>query len=139
MTLIAVAIDRNGKYGPLLTEHFETDHIPYNDLEVSIDKDLAAFRNTSTINWSSSGGDVVQYRYILKETGSHLWQNVFEQSVEMAQETMYLSPGLYYITSLEGTSAKISNLTEGTEYIMIVVAVDADGNISVADSWTFTY
>ena len=57
----------------------------------------------------------------------------------MAQETMYLSPGLYYITSLEGTSAKISNLTEGTEYIMIVVAVDADGNISVADSWTFTY
>ena len=139
MTLLAIAIDRQGRYGPLLIEEFETVPIPYNSLNVSINKDIAALRSSSSINWSVSNGEAVQYRYLFRETGSHLWQNVLDTSAEVAQETMYLNPGMYYINSTTEASATVSGLTSGTEYVIVVVAVDSEGNTSVADSWTFTY
>jgi hypothetical protein len=30
-------------------------------------------------------------------------------------------------------------MISGKEYIIVAVAADSEGNISVADSWTFTY
>jgi hypothetical protein len=64
---------------------------------------------------------------------------VLDTSAEVAQETMYLNPGMYYINSTTEASATVSGLTSGTEYVIVVVAVDSEGNTSVADSWTFTY
>lgn len=140
MVLLATAIDRAGRYGPLLTEVFATDPLPYNNsLQVKIDKDLEALRSTSEVSWSTTGGEAVEYRYLFKNTDGYLWSNTLEKSVEYAQEMMYISPGLYYITSTVSPTATLSSLNPGTEYILVVVAVDADGNISKSDSWRFTY
>lgn len=139
MTLIALAIDRAGKYGPLFMEEFYTQPIPYNSIKVSIDKDPESLRKSSVITWTADSDDVTEYRYILRDTENHLWKNTLEASVQTAQEKMYLDPGLYYITHTETPQASVPGLTSGKEYIIIVVAADSEGNISLADSWTFTY
>lgn len=139
MTLVALAIDRSGKYGPLFMEEFYTQPIPYNSIKVSIDKNLESLRESSAISWTADSDEVTEYRYILRDTENHLWQNALEASVQTAQEKMYLDPGLYYITHTETPQASVSGLTSGKEYIIIVVAADSEGNISLADSWTFTY
>lgn len=139
MILMAVATDKYGQYGPLLVEMFETEPIPYNGIKVSIDKDIEAARNTETLTWSTTGGEVVGYRYFLQSTSSYRWINTFLTDVSYVQETLYLDPGLYYLNSGTTPSASTKGFTKGTEYILVVCAADAEGNISKADSWTFTY
>lgn len=139
MVLLSIAIDKSGRYGPLLAEIFQTDAIPYNSLKVHIDKDINAVRSSGTINWSVSGGDAVGYRYFLQTTDRYVWVNTLMENATIVEETFYLSPGLYYLNSSTVPSIPASALTAGTEHILIVSAVDADGNISKADSWTFTY
>ncbi|MBQ2874069.1 MAG: hypothetical protein IJE85_02110, partial [Bacteroidales bacterium] len=136
MTLVALAIDRLGKYGPLFMEVFKTNQIPYNSLEINIIENI---EDPGLISWEVSGGDASQYRYICRETDSYLWKNTLGASVLKAQETMFLDPGLYYINSVNTPSASLDAAVSGEEYIIIVTAVDEDGNISVADSWTFEY
>lgn len=137
--LVALAIDRAGKYGPLFTEEFVTEHIRYSPLKVTIEKDIDKVRNSSVITWTASEGAPAEYRYIFKGTDSYLWNNTLEGSVLTAQERMYLDSGLYYINHTSEPEAIVNDLTSGQEYIIVVVAADADGNVSEADSWTFTY
>lgn len=139
MILAALAIERTGRYGPLFIEEFRTEAIPYTSKKVSINKDIDKVRESSIISWTIAEGEVSEYRYIFRETDSYLWQNTLQESVLSAQETMYLNPGLYYINHTTTPEATMSNLVSGQEYIIIVVAAEEDGNISVADSWTFTY
>ena len=138
MFLIAVAIDINGRYGPLFEEVLQTVPIPYNSMKVVIDKNLEALKSSSTINWSVTGGEPVEYRMFFNHTGNHYWNNVFYCTTEMVQEKMYLDSGMFYIHHLDVPYYKPS-LAAGTEYIIIVTAADADGNISVADSWIFSF
>ena len=139
MMLVAVAIDRSGKYGPLFTEEFVTDPIHYNPMKVSIDRDVEKVRTSSAISWTISGGSPAEYRYIFKETDSYLWNNTLEGSVTTAQDKMYLDPGMYYISHTSEPEAVPAGMIAGKEYIIVVVAADAEGNISEADSWIFTY
>lgn len=139
MRLIAVAIDRSGKYGPLFTEEFVTDPIHYSPTKVTIDKNIDNVRNSSVISWSVSGEAPAEYRYIFKGTDSYLWNSTLEGSILAAQEKMYLEPGLYYISHTSEPKAVLSGMVAGNEYIIVVVAADAEGNISEADSWIFTY
>ena len=139
MMLVAVAIDRSGKYGPLFTEEFLTDPIHYNPMKVSIDRDVEKVRTSSAISWTISGGSPAEYRYIFKETDSYLWNNTLEGSVTTAQDKMYLDPGMYYISHTSEPEAVPAGMIAGKEYIIVVVAADAEGNISKADSWTFSY
>ena len=52
---------------------------------------------------------------------------------------MYLSPELYYIEKTSGSYAPLNNLVRGTEYMLVVTAVDQNDASSIADSWTFVY
>lgn len=139
MILVALAIDRAGKYGPLFTEEFVTQHISYNSMKVAIDKNVDKVKESLEISWTVTGGAPAEYRYIIKEKDSYLWNNTLEGSVLTAQEKMYLDPGLYYISHTNEPKAVLSNMISGKEYIIVAVAADSEGNISVADSWTFTY
>lgn len=136
--VLSVAVDKDGRYGPLLMEEMQTDPIPYNDLKVAINKDQNAVGNTSSVEWSVSNGKAVQYKYILTTTDDYLWTDILESSVLYAQENMYLSP-IYYVNTTSGTSASLSGMDAGQEYIIIVAAVDSKGGMSVADSWIFNY
>ena len=122
-----------------LTEVFQTDPVPYNNLKVNIDKDINAVKSSGTITWTVSGGTAVSYSYFLKPASGYRWIDTFQQDVTRVEEELYLNPGLYYFGSSNTPSISTSQITESGEQILIVTAVDADGNISKADSWTFTY
>ena len=139
MTMLAVAIDASYRYGSLLIQNFKTDKLPYNSMMVNIDENPSYSDGKINIGWTVTGGDAVGYRYICKESDGHLWKNVLEESSVVAQEKMFLDPGLYYIANTTEPRAVISNLVSGQEYVLIVTAVDSAGNSSVADSYTFVY
>ena len=138
MTLLALAIDYQGRYGSLTMEHLQTIPLAYNSMTVNINENIEKL-GSSTVEWSVSGGNASSYRYIIRETDSHLWTNVLAEDITIAQEKMFLEPNLYYINHTAEASAKLSNMVSGKEYILIVVAVDENGASSVADSWKFTY
>lgn len=138
-TFLSIAVDRNGKYGPLFEEVYTTESIPYNSMTVTIDKDIDELRSTSTVKWSVSGGEASEYRYIFRGTDGNLWKNTLEGSVQTAQEIMFMSPDIYYISKTKESQAVLSGLTSGKEYVIVVTAADENGNGSIADSWIFTY
>lgn len=136
-TLLAIAIDKKGKYGNLFEEEYMTLGLPYNDLSVSIDKDIESVKENGRISWHADGA--VSYRYILFATDSYRWTATFGSSIDIAEREMILDPGLYYIEKTTNPYALISNPVAGKEYVLMVVAVDAAGNASRPDSWIFTY
>lgn len=138
-TLVALAVDKKGKYGPLFRQEFTTVAIPYNDTTVEINQDHDALKSDQTLRWSvSGGGDVAEYRYIFTETDRHLWTGTLESSVKKAGETMYLDPGIYYISKTTDTYAKVS-MENGKEYMFVILAVDTDGRPSPVSHWKFVY
>ena len=137
-TLIAIAVDKMGKYGELFTQEITTVPIPYNDSEIVIEKDLEALRNDQTIRWNITGGSAAEYRYIITPTDKYLWTGTLESSVKKSAETLFLDPGLYYITRTTDASAKVS-MENGKEYVFVILAVDETGSSSAAANWFFTY
>lgn len=137
-TLIAIAVDKKGLYGELFQQEYTTLSLPYNDITVSIDKDIEAVKGNGRISWSADG-DAVSYRYIFFATDSYRWTATFGSSIDIAEREMILDPGLYYIEKTTNPYALVSEPVAGKEYVLVVVAVDAAGNASRPDSWIFTY
>lgn len=137
-TMLALAINSSGKYGPLYTQEYVTEEIPYNSLTVDIDKDIQRLREDQTLRWTVTGGDAVQYRYIFTAKDRHLWTGTLDSSIDKADEVMALNSGLYYINHTTETELEVS-LESGKEYIFIVTAVDESGNSAVSSYWEFTY
>lgn len=137
-TLIAIAVNTSGKYGPLFSQTYTTLDIPYNGMTVKIEEDLEKLKEDQTVRWSTEGGDPSEYRYIFTAKDRHLWTNTLGSSIDKADEVMALNPGLYYISKTTAAEAKVS-LESGKEYILIVTAVDEDGKSSESSWWEFTY
>ena len=139
MTVVILPVNAMGVYGKLFTETFRTKAVPYSSYSVTIDEAVVSENGQDYIKWNVSEGKPSGFRYIIRATDNHLWTNTLQGSVLRAQETMYLSPELYYIEKTTDSRAPLNNLTKGSEYILIVTAVDENGASSVADSWTFIY
>lgn len=138
-TQLAIGVDRHGYYGKLFVEEFTTLGLPYNDITISIEEDIAAVRKNNTLKWDTTGGEAASYRYILYETDSYRWLNTFYSSIEIAETKLILESGLYYIEKTTNPYAVLDNAAAGKEYVLVVVAIDAAGNASKPDSWIFTY
>ena len=139
MTVVILPVNAMGVYGKLFTETFRTKAVPYSNYSVTIDEAVVTENGQDYIKWNVSEGKPSGFRYIIRATDNHLWTNTLQGSVLRAQETMYLSPELYYIEKTTDSRAPLNNLTKGSEYILIVTAVDENSASSVADSWTFIY
>lgn len=139
MTAVILPVNMMGVYGKLFTETFRTEAVPYSGYSVEIQEAVVTENGQECIRWNVSGGEAAGFRYIIRATDNYLWTNTLQCSVLRAQETMYLSPDLYYIEKTTDSYAPLNNLTKGSEYILIVTAVDENGASSIADSWTFIY
>lgn len=142
LTFLAIAIDRQGRYGPLLVEEYQTIPIEYNDLIVEIEKDIDKLKeNNGVLNWTVSGGEAAGYRYFFRRTDNNYWTNTFQYDYTMIQEKMVMSPGVFYINKTNDSFATLKepSLEEGVEYVFVVLAVAADQSCSEADHWIFTY
>lgn len=137
-TLIAIAIDRSGRYGPLFKREYTTEQLPYNGTEVIFNEDLNSLRNDKTIRWNISEGNVSEYRYIFTETDRYLWTGTLNSSVRKAGETMFIQPNLYYISKTTDNFVQVS-MENGKEYIIVILAVDEVGGCSAIGHWRFTY
>lgn len=139
MTVVLLPVNAMGVYGKLFTETFRTKAVPYSRHTVEIEEAVVSENGQDRIRWNVSGGEAAGFRYIIRATDNYLWTNTLQSSVLRAQETMFLSPDLYYIEKTTEKYAVLSNLAKGSEYILIVTAVDESGASSVADSWLFVY
>lgn len=139
MTLLALPVNFSGMYGELFVKSFTTKTVPYNSLIVHIDESIVSENGGKFIRWNVIEGEPSGYRYILKETDSYLWTNTLHGSVKRTQETMFMSPNLYYIEKTTDNYVEVSGLVPGTEYVLVVTATDEEETSSVADSWIFTY
>lgn len=142
MTFIATAIDKNGCYGPLLMEEYQTVSIEFNSLAIEIEKDLDKLKeNGGVLNWSVSGGEAASYKYFYRKTDNNYWTSTFGSDYSLVEAKMVLDPGLWYFKNTTDSFAKLDNpaLSEGQEYVFVVLAVAEDGSSSRADHWIFTY
>lgn len=139
---IAVAIDRDGHYGPLHMKKYSTLAIDFNSLTVEIEKDIKKLKeNGGILNWSVSNGEAASYRYFYKKTDNIYWFDTFAKDYELVEAKMVFDPGLWYFNNTTDSSMKLDNpaLAEGQEYVFVILAVADDGSCSRADYWTFTY
>lgn len=139
MTIVILPVNITGVYGKVFTLPVRTEAIPYSSLSVEIEEKVVTESGQECIKWNVSGGEASGFRYIIRPTDSYLWTSTLQGSVLRAQETMYLSPELYYIEKTSGSYAPLNNLVRGTEYMLVVTAVDQNDASSIADSWTFVY
>ena len=142
MTFIATAIDKDGCYGPLLKEEYQTESIEFNTLVIEIDKDIEKLKeNGGVLSWSVSGGEAASYKYFYRKTDNNYWTSTFGSDYSLVEAKMVLDPGLWYFKNTTETSAKLDNpaLAEGQEYVFVILAVAEDGSSSRADHWIFTY
>lgn len=141
-TLIAVAVDKSGKHGPLLEERYFTDEIPYNSLTVEIDKDIDKVLETGELTWKVSDGEAAEFVYYLMGTSERNWISTHMEDYTYVQEQIALlkmkDQGNYQYHETSNNTIQLDS-ADGKEYILIVVAVDDNGNCSRSDHWIFTY
>lgn len=141
--LLAVASDSEGRYGEVLTLECKTTEIIYNDLEVKIE--LAANDpGNVVINISSEGAE--GYLYWVGKISDNTWKssNYLGGSAATAQEYMYVNPTHSRLTDvmnrypvIDGVMT-LTDLSNGVEHVIVIMAQAADGTYSKAYEMRFT-
>ncbi len=129
--LVAVALNSKGQLGSLVKIQADSKDISYNS---SISVDVAVEAGTlSTTLMLTPTGNPVKYRYVhmkLKDFKSYpYWGN--EETVKQAL-VMNNDVTEIVATELKNNHLTIEDIAFNTEYILFMIAVDADGNPSSA-------
>ena len=140
-TLFAVAVDADGKYGKVYKENYSTKAFVYNDLTPALELKDQKIDNTRV---AVTCEGAVKYAYIYIQTNSDEWNKTYEGSLEKVGQFMIEKAGDSRICdtsdekyALVDGHICLANLTMGAEYILIVMAVDADDVYSTPVAITF--
>lgn len=143
MTLFAMAIDQNGKYGDVLIEEYQTEELVYNtDLEVSLSV-LSVGENDASVSLSVSGGTASEYVYWVGAETDQFWLDR-GKSVSAVQQFLALYPDdadVRRAMSKYPIDAGVMSLNElkgEMVYNVVVLAKAADGTYSKAGTTKFT-
>ena len=142
--LFAVATDKDGKYGEVLTLDCKTTSLQYNDLSVEIS---LAYNdpNNVQLNISTKGGKAVDYVYWVGKTSDNTWKssNYLGGNVETAQVYMYLNPTNARLAEVarkypivDGV-IKMTDLAYGENHVIVAMAKDESGLYSKAAEFRF--
>ena len=138
-TVVAFAVDTNGKYGQIYKQEFKTKSLNYNEaLKVVIDEAATKIDvTTANIKVSTTGGQAVSYRYMAVEKNGWSWKGE-----ESAEATLALGQS-YYVNEVSAAELidgviSVTELATNEEYAFAVLAVDAEGNPSRASYYYFT-
>jgi hypothetical protein len=134
VSLLALAVDSNGCYGPLKVWNYKTSPLEFNDdikVLLNLDYDMERAR----IQVLASGGDIVRYYYYIGKTSGSTWTSTMGGSQDNAERFILLNYDYYALTN---TSDK--PLVDGCiifddydlleEYVIIVMAMDSNGRFS---------
>ena len=142
ITLVAAAVDTEGKIGKLFKREYTTKVIEYSDatLEVEAVLDPLPTLVDSRVKVSCEGA--VAYKYMLLTTDSSLWQNVYKKSVDKVGKSIIINAEGANIKSvaaaeLEDGCLKLVGLSP-VEHIIVIVAEMESGAVTHPKFATFT-
>ena len=135
--LMAVASDKDGKYGEVLVANYKTTEVVYNDLEVKLEL-LANDPGDVRISVASEGAE--GFLYWVGKTSDNTWKssNYLGGSAETAQAYMYLNPTHTRLTDVMNKYPVVdglmtlTDLSMGVDHILVIMAKAADGTYSKA-------
>ena len=141
LTLFAVSVDANGKYGKVLKQEYTTKGFVYNDLSLVVE--LLDYKiDNSRISVACEGAE--KYVYVCAQTSSDEWTKVYGGSKKKAGEFMIEKAGNSRICdtsdekyALVDGCICLSNLEMGVEYAVVIMAVDAEGGYSAPQAVYF--
>ena len=130
--MLAVASDKDGKYGEVLTLDVATSEITYNDITVNVE--LIA-NDPGNVVLGVSAKDAVDFIYWVGRTADNTWKstNYLGGKLETAEAYMYLNSDNYKITSvmekypLVDGKITLTDLTVDVDYVIVAMAKDANG------------
>ena len=129
VTFFAVAVDAEGKIGKPFKQEYTTKDFVYNDLELTLT--LVDYKVDNTLIAPSCEG-AVSYRYIYCSLGDSKWKETYGGTAKKAGEYIIQHPTAsdVYDTAedaLVNGNIFIQGLNTDTEYVLVCVAVDAEG------------
>ena len=131
VTFFAVAVDAEGKIGKPFKQEYTTKSFEYNELEVNLT--LVDYKVDSTIITPSCDG-AVSYRYIYCALDDSKWKEHYGGSAKKAGEYIIQHPNASDVydtakaeSALVDGNIFIKGLSTETEYVLVCVAVDAEG------------
>lgn len=143
--LYAIAVDGEGKYGPVYSAEYTTLESSFNDLQVKL-KVERNNPNDVVLGVSVEGGAAESYLYWIGKSSDNFWKSSANLggTREKAQEFMSANPtNAKLVTAMrkypyaDGKIA-MTDLALSTEYVAVVMAKDADGQYSEATVMIFT-
>ena len=141
LTFFAVAVDAEGKIGKPFKGEYTTKQIVYNDLALTAE--LVDYKIDNTLIRLTCEG-AQSYAYILCKTSDSVWKEKYGGTAKKAGE--------YIIMNMDATDVHkttdsryelvdgciaLSGLEMDVEYVVVVMAVDAEGLCSAAASCYF--
>lgn len=136
LTLMAIAVDKNGKYGKVLQTSFSTSTPTFND-DISIRMSVDYKGRTANVKVDASGASVYRFLYFYDKTSSSSWKKTLGGTRESAEEFMVLNEDNYLINNTDDRpfvngKIVIENVEVGEEYVVVVMAQTVDGTLSRA-------
>lgn len=141
LTLLAFAVDGNGRYGDLLIEKYETAVPVFNDA-VKIDLDVTYSGKTAAVNVSATGAEIVRYYYFSSLLSSSAWKRFLGGSLQTAENYLAVNNDSYPVKNTDDDpfvdgALLMESIEYGEEYVVVVMAVDSQGRLSRAHMTTF--
>ena len=141
LTLFAMAVDQEGKFGKIMVKEYTTQDFEYNDLDLKLttvdykvndtkvavecvgaSKYVYAYFKTSSEDWAEFGGST-------KKAGEYMIANPTDDRIyDTAEESYALVDGMIQIQGLE----------VDVQYVVVVMAIDAENKYSKPQSVFFT-
>ena len=127
--MVAVALDNKGQLGSLIKVQADSKEMSYNS-SISVDVSIEAGTLSTTLTLTPTGNPV-KYRYI------HMKMSEFKNypywgDEEMVKQALIMNNEVTEIaaTDLNNHQLLIEDILFNTEYVLYMIAVDADGNPS---------
>lgn len=141
MSLYAVAVDKNGKYGEVNQVSAKTGTLEYNSLTVTV-SELEVTSDDATFKIEVAGGEATDFVYWFGKSSDDFWLNVRYLGGNQTTGGQYLAlypqdenivkvMSKYGKVGSDGT-LKVTGLAKTTDYIILVAAKDASGKYSKA-------
>lgn len=129
----AVAVDANGQYGEVTVETFTTKVFTFSET-FTVNAVAETKDKTVSIALSTEGGEAVKYRYC-NTNQDYTWDYTYGGNVESAGKYIATSTQTYYykeVTPDQLVDGKlvIEGLNYNSTYHFVVIAYDAEGNVS---------
>ncbi len=142
LTLFAMAVDKEGKFGKILVKEYTTKNYEYNALALTLTLEEYKVDDTK-ISVACEGAS--KFLYVYAPIASTDWTDVFGGSKKKAGEFIIANPTdrRIYDTSvpeyaLVDGKIQLSGLTMDEEYAVVVMAIDAENGYSEPQACYFT-